>query len=51
LMISEANHYTMFLKFARQYGQREVVDQKWKDLLEFEAQIMKDLSKTELIHG
>jgi tRNA-(ms[2]io[6]A)-hydroxylase len=41
----------MFLKFARQYGQREVVDQKWKDLLEFEAQIMKDLSKAELIHG
>jgi tRNA-(ms[2]io[6]A)-hydroxylase len=51
LMISEANHYTMFLKFARQYGQREIVDQKWQDLLEFEAQIMKDLSKTEQIHG
>jgi len=51
LMISEANHYTMFLKFARQYGQREIVDQKWQDLLEFEAQIMKDLGKTEQIHG
>ena len=51
LMISEANHYTMFLKFARQYGTRAVVDQKWQDLLEFEAQIMKDLSKTEQIHG
>jgi tRNA-(ms[2]io[6]A)-hydroxylase len=50
-MISEANHYTMFLKFARQYGQRDLVDQKWNSLLEFEAQIMKDLSKTEHIHG
>lgn len=51
LMISEANHYTMFLKFARQYGQRDLVDKKWKSLLEFEAQIMTDLSKTEHIHG
>ena len=51
LMISEANHYTMFLKFAREYGQREIVDKKWQDLLAFEAQIMKNLSKTEQIHG
>ena len=51
LMISEANHYTIFLKFARQYGVRSVVDQKWQDLLEFEAKIMKDLSKSEQIHG
>lgn len=52
LMISEANHYTMFLKFARQYGDdREEVDQKWQDLLDFEAQVMKDLSKKESIHG
>ena len=26
LMISEANHYTMFLGFARQYGNKEEVD-------------------------
>ena len=51
LMISEANHYTMFLKFARQYGEREVVDKKWQDLLDFEAEIMKGLSKSETIHG
>jgi len=51
LMVSEANHYTMFLGFARQYGNREEVDQKWQDLLDFEAQIMKDLSKKETIHG
>lgn len=51
LMISEANHYTLFLNFARQYGEREIVDQKWQELLEFEAQIMKDLGKKESIHG
>jgi tRNA 2-(methylsulfanyl)-N6-isopentenyladenosine37 hydroxylase len=28
-----------------------VVDQKWQDLLDFEAEIMKDLSKSETIHG
>lgn len=51
LMISEAGHYTMFLKFARAYGDRKEVDQKWQDLLVYEAQIMKNLGKTETIHG
>ncbi len=51
LMVSEANHYTMFLGFARQYGDRKEVDEKWELLLDFEAQIMKDLSKSETIHG
>jgi tRNA 2-(methylsulfanyl)-N6-isopentenyladenosine37 hydroxylase len=51
LMISEAGHYTMFLKFARQYGDRKEVDEKWKSLLVFEAQIMKDLGNQQLIHG
>ena len=51
LMISEANHYTLFLNFARQYGERETVDKKWQELLEFEAEIMKDLGTKESIHG
>ena len=51
LMVSEANHYTMFLKFARKFGKREEVDQKWSDLLEYEAKIMKDLGTKETIHG
>ena len=51
LMASEANHYTMFLNFARQYGDRKTVDQKWQDLLHFEAEIMKDLGKSETMHG
>lgn len=51
LMVSEANHYTMFLGFARKYGDREEVDRKWKNLLTFEAEIMKDLGKEETMHG
>lgn len=51
LMVSEANHYTMFLGFARQYGDRKEVDEKWRQLLDFEAGIMKNLSKSETIHG
>lgn len=51
LMISEANHYSSFLGFARQYGERKEVDTKWEALLEFEAEIMKILSVNETIHG
>lgn len=51
LMVSEANHYTMFLGFARQYGNRKEVDKKWQQLLDYEATIMKDLGKKETVHG
>lgn len=51
LMVSEANHYTMFLGYARQYGDRKKVDEKWNDLLSFEAEVMKDLGKYQSIHG
>ena len=51
LMISEANHYTLFLNFARKYGNRKEVDEKWQNLLAFEARVMKDLGKKESIHG
>ncbi|WP_343762910.1 tRNA-(ms[2]io[6]A)-hydroxylase [Gangjinia marincola] len=51
LMISEAHHYTMFLNFARKYEDRNIVDRKWQNLLAYEAEIMKELSKTETMHG
>ena len=51
LMISEANHYSSFLGFARQYGERKEVDTKWEALLEFETEIMKTLNVNETIHG
>jgi len=33
LMISEANHYTTFLGFARKYQDRDIVNQKWEAVL------------------
>jgi len=51
LMVSEANHYTLFLNFARQFGDRVEVDKKWQDLLVFEADLMKNLGSKESIHG
>lgn len=51
LMISEAGHYTMFLKFARKYGVVQEVNQKWEALLTYEAEIMKNLGTKETIHG
>jgi len=51
LMVSEANHYTMFVGFARQYGNRKEVDAKWQQLLEYESEIIKNLGRTEAIHG
>ena len=51
LMVSEASHYTMFLKFAREYGDIEEVNAKWQALLDYEAEIMKNLGNKETIHG
>jgi len=52
LMISEAHHYTLFLKFARQYGQNEKeVNEKWEALLEYEAELMSQLGKKKTMHG
>jgi len=51
LMISEAGHYTMFLNFARHYGEGIDVDKKWQQLLDYEAEIIKNLGNTETIHG
>lgn len=51
LMVSEASHYSMFLSFARQYGNLDEVNEKWQDLLEYEAEIMKNLDNKETIHG
>jgi len=51
LMVSEANHYTMFLGFARKYGDKKEVDTKWQQLLEYESEIIAGLGNTETIHG
>ena len=51
LMVSEANHYAMFLGFARQYGEKKEVDTKWQQLLEYESKIISNLGTGEAIHG
>ena len=52
LMKSEAQHYTMFLKFARKYGEDILnVNELWEEFLAFEAEIMRSYGKTEQIHG
>ncbi len=51
LMITEANHYTTFLGFARQYEERTIVDKLWRDLLAFEADMMRNRGTLAKIHG
>ena len=52
LMVSEAHHYTLFLKLARKYGENEEsVNEKWDDLLHFEAKLIAQLGKRETMHG
>ncbi len=51
LMISEANHYTTFIGFARQLGNPEKVNIRWEEWLNYEAEIIKSYGKKETIHG
>lgn len=51
LMISEANHYTTFIGFARQLGEPEKVNKRWEEWLEYEANIIKSYGNKQSIHG
>lgn len=52
LMISEATHYTMFLKFARKFGEGKIdVDAQWNAFLEYEKEVIQEFGKKEFIHG
>ncbi|MFN4234672.1 MAG: tRNA-(ms[2]io[6]A)-hydroxylase [Bacteroidia bacterium] len=51
LMVSEANHYTLFIGFARKYAQNYDVDKRWQEILDQEAIIIAKYGKKELIHG
>ena len=51
LMISEANHYTTFISFARQLGDPEKVNKRWEQWLEHEAKVIQSYGKKETIHG
>ncbi len=51
LMISEAQHYTTFIGFARQYGGRVDVDARWQAFLAHEAHVIQQYGKKETMHG
>lgn len=51
LMISEASHYTLFLRLARKYAEGEDVDKRWKEFLDYEASIISKYGVREAIHG
>lgn len=51
LMVSEANHYTTFIGFARKYGEGVDVDKRWQEWLDYEASLMHNYGKKETMHG
>jgi len=51
LLESEAGHHSMFLKFARAYQDRNIVDKKWDKLLTYEAEYMQNKGVSPLVHG
>lgn len=44
LMISEAGHYKCFLELAKSYFDPQMVDQRWEEITEAEAEIIAGLS-------
>ena len=51
LMISEANHYTVFIGLAKKYSTEVDVETRWQQWLDYEAQIISNYGKKETIHG
>lgn len=43
LMISEAGHYVTFIDLAKKYQDEELVNQRWKEWLEYEAQVLSNM--------
>ena len=51
LMISEATHYAMFIGLAKKYCGNVDADKRWRQLLEYEADVIGNYGKAETIHG
>lgn len=51
LMVSEAGHYTTFIKFAKQYSEKIDVDKRWQEWIDFEGSIIGNYGKNETVHG
>ena len=52
-MVSEAGHYTLFLKFARKFSNPKNVDVdvRWQEWLDYEAEVISRYGKTGQMHG
>ena len=51
LMASEAGHYTLFLRLARETAGRDQVDPLWEGLLEYEKNVVATFERPQHIHG
>jgi len=51
LMESEAAHYTIFIGYARKYGEGIDVEKRWREWLEFEASVIVKYGKKQTVHG
>ncbi|MBX7242447.1 MAG: tRNA-(ms[2]io[6]A)-hydroxylase [Bacteroidia bacterium] len=51
LMKSEARHYTMFIKLAKKLCPEVKVDEKWAELVDFEAGVIAKRGLRETVHG
>jgi len=51
LMVSEANHYTLFIGLARKYASGMDVDARWQEWLDYEGEIIRGFGKSETVHG
>jgi tRNA-(ms[2]io[6]A)-hydroxylase len=51
LMASEAGHYTLFLRLARETAGRDQVDPLWEGLLEYEKNLVASFERPQHIHG
>ena len=51
LMESEAGHYKLFIGFARKYSDRKLVDKRWDEFLDYEAEVVSKYGKAVGMHG
>jgi tRNA-(ms[2]io[6]A)-hydroxylase len=51
LMVSEATHYSMFIRLAKKYAVELDVDKRWREFLAYEASVIQNYGKSETIHG
>ena len=51
LMISEATHYSMFIRLAKKYAVEIDVEMRWKEFLAYEGRVIQNYGKSETIHG